>query len=77
MSQNKWLDIFADHAQIVHKPTHISESLIDHVYINKSLMDKFITNITVESIYFPDQEAVRVVIEKNSLDCYINLLNTI
>ena len=77
MSQNKWLDIFADHAQIVHKPTHISESLIDHVYINKALMDKFITNITVENIYFSDHEAVRIVIEKISLDFYINPLNTI
>ena len=40
-------------------------------------MDKFITNITVENIYFSDHEAVRIVIEKISLDFYINPLNTI
>ena len=77
MSQNKSLDIFADHAQILHKPTHISGSLIDHVYINKALMNKFFTNKTVENIYFSDHEAVRIVIENNSLDFYINPLNTI
>ena len=51
--------------------------MIDHVYFNKALMDKFITNITVENIYFSDQEAVRIIIEKNSLDYHINPLNTI
>ena len=35
VSQNKFQDIFTDHVQMVNKPTHISGSLIDHVYINK------------------------------------------
>ena len=34
--QNKFLDIFTDHVQIVNKPTRISGSLIDHVYIKKA-----------------------------------------
>ena len=38
VSQNKFLDIFTDHVQMVNKPTHISGSLIDHVYIKKFLM---------------------------------------
>ena len=44
VSQNKFLDIFTDHAQMVNKETHISGSLIDHVYITKGLMETFFTN---------------------------------
>ena len=77
VSQNKLLDIFTDHVRIVHKPTHIPGSLIDRAYINKALMDKFLTSVTVQNICFSDLEAVRVVVEKNSLDFYINPFNTI
>ena len=62
VSQNKFLDIFTDNVQMLNKPTHISGSLIDHVYIKKALMEEFVTNITVEKIYFSDQVAVRIVI---------------
>ena len=33
---------------------HISESLIDNVYLNKCLMDEFFTSAAVENIYFSD-----------------------
>ena len=33
--ENKLLDIFTDHVQMINKPTHISGLLIDHVYIKK------------------------------------------
>ena len=45
VSQNKFLDIFTDHIQIVNKSIHISRSLIDHVYIKKALMEEFFTNV--------------------------------
>ena len=45
VSQNKLLDIFTDHVQMVNKPTHISGSLIEHVYIKKALMEEFFTNV--------------------------------
>ena len=45
VSQNKFLDIFTDHVQIVNKPIHISRSLIDHVYIKTALMEEFFTNL--------------------------------
>ena len=41
--QKNVLDIFTDHIQIVNKPTHLSGSLIDHVYIKKALMEEFLT----------------------------------
>ena len=30
VSENKFLDIFSDHVQMLNKPTHISGFLIDH-----------------------------------------------
>ena len=52
----------------MNKPTHISGSLIDHVYIEKTLMEEFSANAIVENIYFSDHDAIRIVIEKNNLD---------
>ena len=50
---------------MVNKPALILESLIDHAYIKKRLMEQF---FTVENIYFSDHDAVRIVIEKNVVD---------
>ena len=72
MSQTNFLHIFTDRVQMVNKPTHISRSLIDHVYIKKALMEEFFTNVTVENICFSDHDAVRITIEKNYLDFHIN-----
>ena len=52
MSENKRLDIFTDHVQMVNKPTHVSRFLINYVYIKKTLIKKFSTNVTVENINF-------------------------
>ena len=72
VSQNKFLDIFTDHVQMVNKPTHMSGTLIDHVCIKKAFMEEFFTNVTVENIYFSDNDAVRIAIEKNYIDFHIN-----
>ena len=63
-----FLNHFAEHVQIVNKPTHISGSLIDNVYIKKTLMEEFFANAIVENIYFSDHDAIRIVIEKNNVD---------
>ena len=77
VSQNTLLDIFTDHAQIVNKTTHISQSLISHVYIKKALMEEFSTNVTFKNNYFSDHDVVRIVTEKNFVDFYINPYNLI
>ena len=64
------MDVFTDHIEMVNKPTHISGSLIDHVFIKKDLMEEFFTNATVENIYFSDHDAVRILIEKNAVGFY-------
>ena len=40
VSQNKSLDLFRDHVQMVNKPTYIYGSLIDHVYIKTTLTEE-------------------------------------
>ena len=65
---NLFSNHFTEHVQIVNKPTHISGSLIDHVYIKKTLMEEFFANAIVENIYFSDHDAIRIVIEKNNVD---------
>ena len=72
MSQNEFLEIFPDYVQMVNKPIHISRSLIDHVYIKKTLMEEFLTNVMVEKIYFSDHDAVRLSIEINCVDFHSN-----
>ena len=47
VSQNKCLDIFTDHVQMVNKPILISWCFIDHVHIKKVLMEEFFINVTV------------------------------
>ena len=75
MSQNNFLDIFTDHVQMVNKPTHISGSLIDHVYIKKAFMEEFFTNVVVGNIYFSNHDAVKVAVQKKYLDFHINPSN--
>ena len=53
---------------MVNKPTHISRSWMDHVYIKKTLMEEFSINVSVENIYFADHDPLRIIIGKNSLD---------
>ena len=68
VSENKVLDIFIHHVQMENKPAHISGSLIDHVCILRTLLEEFSTNVSVENIYFSDHNALRIVIEKNTVD---------
>ena len=35
-------------------------------------MEEFFTNVNLENIYFSDDDTVRIVIEKNSVDFHIN-----
>ena len=60
VSENKLLDVFTDHVQMVNKPTHLSGSLIDHVYIKNILMEEFFINATVENDFFSDKNFVKL-----------------
>lgn len=56
------------HRSLINKPTHVSGSLIDYIYIKKALMEKFFTNAPVQNIYFSYRDTVRTVDEKSFLD---------
>ena len=55
--ENRLLDIFTEHVQMVNKPENISGSLIVHVYIIKTLMEEVSPNAAVKNIYFSDHDA--------------------
>lgn len=54
---------------MINRAKHL-RSLIDHGYIKKDLFEEFFTNGAVENIYFLDNDAVKTLIEKNSVDFY-------
>ena len=58
---NNTLDgILLDYKLIVNEATNISGSLIDHVYMNKSFLQRItLENVTVTNIHFSDHDAVK------------------
>ena len=53
-------NIFSNYTLLVNEPTHISGSLIDHVYVYNESLQKFLpSKIEVLSIYFSDHDAVK------------------
>ena len=51
---------------MVNKPTHMSGSLINNVYIKRNLTEYLFINATVENIYCLDRDPARI--EKTALD---------
>ena len=49
-----------DYQQIVDGPTHVDGGLIDHVYIRKSLLEKFSTESARVCINLSDHDAVTI-----------------
>lgn len=72
-TEDKFLDISTDHDQIVNKQTYLSWSLPGHIYIKKTLIKEFPTNVTVENIYSLDHDAVRILIDKNAVHFHISI----
>ena len=48
------------YSMVVRDPTHLSGSLIDHVYLSNATLDNFQANATIKNIYFSDQDAVNL-----------------
>lgn len=52
--------ILSDYVQIVTEPTHISRSLLDHIYIHKHILDsKDDVDFSVTTVHFSDHDAVK------------------
>lgn len=53
-----------DYKMIVDSPTHISGSLIDHVYVHRELLEHVTADTLVHCVYFSDHDAVKVRLKK-------------
>ena len=62
--------------QCIYRP-YLLGTLIYHVYVKKTLMEEIVSDATIENIYFPDHDAVAIVIEKTTADFHANLYNRI
>lgn len=58
-TDNSLNTIFSDYKQIVCEPTHLQGSLLDHIYLRKSLLFDFDYDIIVRSIFYSDHDVVK------------------
>lgn len=58
--ENYFLDYLTEYKQVVTSPTHISGSLIDHIYIHESLFTTFNVETFVKNVYFSDHDAIKL-----------------
>ena len=59
-SNNNLQNIMSQYQLLNQEPTHISGSLLDHVYIRREAMQRFsLEIIQTISVYFSDHEAVK------------------
>ena len=57
--------------QIVKEPTHLSGSLIDHVYIHQDLLGNVNVEVKNFDVYFSDHDAIQISLTDKS-DSYIS-----
>ena len=53
-------EFLSEYVQVVDEPTHISGSLIDHVYVHNTVTKAFHLRSLVKAVYFSDHEAVKI-----------------
>ena len=56
--------MLSNYKMTVTSPTHISGSLLDHIYVLKDLYEIFKVTNNIISVYFSDDQAVKCIIEK-------------
>ena len=54
----------SNYKMIVTSPTHISDSLLDHVYVLYNFFENFKVTSYMKSVYFSDHDAVKCITEK-------------
>lgn len=57
---NYFMDYLTDYEQIVSEPTHISGSIIDHIYINRNILKNLNVKTLIKNIYFSDHDAIQL-----------------
>ena len=51
--------------QLIERPTFISGSILDHVYVKKSMLSKCLIKADVESVFFSQHDSVKITFESN------------
>ena len=51
--------------KIVNVPTHLSGSLLDHVYVKETILQEMKLDFTLKNVYFSDHDAVKFKLSKN------------
>jgi len=64
---NYFIDYLTDYKQVVTEPTHISGSLIDHIYVHKNLFQIFDIENLVKNVYFSDHDAIKLKLSKEAM----------
>ena len=65
-NNNHLAQILRSYKLVVDEPTHLCGSLIDHVYVKKTILGSYTIQSLVKSVYFSDHDAVRIeLVNKN------------
>ena len=59
-------EYLSEYNMVVNTATHISGSLLDHVYVSKELCEQVEITSTVKNVYFTDHDAVKIVLESTN-----------
>ena len=57
-------DSFVNYEHIVLEPTHLRGAILDQGYIHKKLKKIFNFHVNIKSIFFSDDEAVRISLQR-------------
>ena len=60
---NRISDFLSHYEMVVTEATHISGSLLDHVYVLRSLFEQVHITSIIKSLYFTDHEAVKIILQ--------------
>ena len=66
MKHTLQLNTLAYYEQLLIEATHISGSIIDHVYVNKNLLDEYHFKLSVHCVFLTDHDITSLSIRKYS-----------
>ena len=60
------LDTVQSYDQCVLEPTHLGGSILDHVYVKRSVRNHYNIKVSLCHVFFSDHEAINIVLKRNS-----------
>ena len=62
MKPNFHLSALEPFEQLVTEATHLNGSILDHVYVRKSLLSSFSICVVVKCLFFTDHDAIKILV---------------